>query len=423
LGKFRLEPKTPGLLVKKLPIAICSNEYGDHIFRNGRAGETKSRVVFSPPSSFTVVKAHFAWKPVLRVMSDNPMNRPRRGRGATINPANRFEAVRYELEDWCEPDEESRPVRTEFFRDDSQSIISYNNSPDVGFDASLNPYRGCEHGCAYCYARPTHEYLGFSAGIDFESRIMVKAKAAELLAAELAKHSWTPQNLALSGVTDAYQPIERKLQITRSCLRVLAEFRNPVIVITKNHLVTRDADYLGELARINASAVSLSITTLDPQLTRILEPRASSPSQRLDAITTLHEAAIPVGVNVAPIIPGINDHEIPSITAAAAKAGAQFASYTVVRLPLTVAPIFVAWLENHFPERKEKVLSRIRSMRNGKLNNPDFSSRMRGDGPLAEEIGQLFHVSCRRAGLNGARTELSTAAFRRLLPNQMELAL
>jgi DNA repair photolyase len=346
-----------------------------------------------------------------------------RGRGANINPANRFEALHYELEDWCEPEAETRPLRTQFFRDDSQSVISYNNSPDVGFDASLNPYRGCEHGCAYCYARPTHEYLGFSAGVDFESRIMVKADAAELLAAELAKSSWTPQPLALSGVTDAYQPIERKVQITRSCLRVLAEFRNPVIVITKNHLVTRDADHLGELTTVNASAVSLSITTLDPKLARILEPRASSPSHRLDAISKLHEAGIPVGVNVAPIIPGINEHEIPSITATAAQAGAQFASYTILRLPLTVAPIFVAWLENHFPERKEKVLNRIRSIRNGKLNNAEFGARMRGDGPMAEQIRQMFDVSCRRAGLNRARRELSTAAFRRVLPNQMELAL
>jgi DNA repair photolyase len=351
------------------------------------------------------------------------MNGQTRGRGANINPPNRFEALHYELEDWCEPDVEAGPVRTQFFRDDSQSVISYNNSPDVGFDASLNPYRGCEHGCAYCYARPTHEYLGFSAGIDFESRILVKPNAAELLAAELARPSWTPQHLALSGVTDAYQPIERKLQITRSCLRVLAEFRNPVIVITKNHLVTRDVDHLGELARDNASAVSLSITTLDPKLARILEPRASSPSLRLDAIARLREAGIPVGVNVAPIIPGINEHEIPSITATAAKAGAQFASYTIVRLPLAVAPIFVAWLENHFPERKEKVLSRIRSLRNGNLNSAKFGARMRGEGPLAEQIRQMFHVSCRRAGLNRARRELSTATFRRLLPNQMELGL
>ena len=355
-------------------------------------------------------------------MASDPMKKATRGRGANINPANRFEALHYELEDWCEP-EESKTVRTQFLRDDSQSIISYNNSPDVGFDASINPYRGCEHGCAYCYARPTHEYLGFSAGIDFESRILVKPNAAELLFTELGKRSWKPQHLALSGVTDAYQPIERKLQITRSCLQVLAEFRNPVGIITKNHLVTRDADHLGELARVNAAAVTLSITTLDPKLARILEPRASSPSQRLEAVAVLHQAGIPVGVNVAPIIPGINDHEIPTITAAAAKAGAQFASYTIIRLPLTVAPVFVAWLENHFPERQEKVLGRIRSMRNGKLNNTDFGSRMRGEGPFAQQIDHMFQVSCRRAELNRTRTDLSTAAFRRVLPNQLDLAL
>jgi DNA repair photolyase len=355
-------------------------------------------------------------------MASDPKKKATRGRGANINPANRFEALHYELEDWCEP-EESKTVRTQFLRDDSQSIISYNNSPDVGFDASINPYRGCEHGCAYCYARPTHEYLGFSAGIDFESRILVKPNAAELLFTELGKRSWKPQHLALSGVTDAYQPIERKLQITRSCLQVLAEFRNPVGIITKNHLVTRDADHLGELARVNAAAVTLSITTLDPKLARILEPRASSPSQRLEAVAVLHQAGIPVGVNVAPIIPGINDHEIPTITAAAAKAGAQFASYTIIRLPLTVAPVFVAWLENHFPERQEKVLGRIRSMRNGKLNNTDFGSRMRGEGPFAQQIDHMFQVSCRRADLNRTRTDLSTAAFRRVLPNQLDLAL
>jgi DNA repair photolyase len=356
-------------------------------------------------------------------MASDPIGRPIRGRGANINPANRFQALHYEPEDWCEPETETRRLRTQFLLDDSQSIISYNNSPDIGFDASLNPYRGCEHGCAYCYARPTHEYLGFSAGVDFESRILVKPKAAELLTAELTRPSWKPQNLALSGVTDAYQPIERKLQITRACLRVLAEFRNPVSVVTKNHLVTRDADYLGELARINASVVCVSVTTLDPKLARILEPRASSPSHRLEAIAALHQAGVPVGVNVAPIIPGINEHEVPSVTAAAAKAGAQFASYTMIRLPLTVAPIFVAWIETHFPERKEKILGRIRSMRSGKLNSAEFGARMRGDGPMAEEIRQMFLVSCRRAGLNKARTELSTAAFRRVLPNQMELAL
>jgi DNA repair photolyase len=356
-------------------------------------------------------------------MTVDPTNLRTRGRGANINPPNRFEALHYDLEDWCEPDLEERPVRTQYFRDDTQTIIAYNNSPDVGFDASLNPYRGCEHGCAYCYARPTHEYLGFSAGTDFESRILVKPNAAQLLAAELARRTWMPQVLALSGVTDSYQPIERKLQITRACLRVLADFRNPVGVITKNHLVTRDTDLLSELAAVNAASVTVSITTLDSALARILEPRASSPSHRLDAIAKLRAAGVPVGVNIAPIIPGINEHEIPNIAGAAARAGARHAAYTIIRLPLTVAPVFIAWLEKHFPERKEKVLNGIRQMRDGRLNTSDFGGRMRGEGPVAEQIRQLFRVSCHRAGLDHPQPELSTAAFRRLLPDQMELKL
>jgi DNA repair photolyase len=356
-------------------------------------------------------------------MTVDPTNLRTRGRGANINPPNRFEALHYDLEDWCEPDLEERPVRTQYFRDDTQTIIAYNNSPDVGFDASLNPYRGCEHGCAYCYARPTHEYLGFSAGTDFESRILVKPNAAQLLAAELARRTWMPQVLALSGVTDSYQPIERKLQITRACLRVLADFRNPVGVITKNHLVTRDTDLLSELAAVNAASVTVSITTLDSALARILEPRASSPSHRLDAIAKLRAAGVPVGVNIAPIIPGINEHEIPNIAEAAARAGARHAAYTIIRLPLTVAPVFIAWLEKHFPERKEKVLNGIRQMRDGRLNTSDFGGRMRGEGPVAEQIRQLFRVSCHRAGLDHPQPELSTAAFRRLLPDQMELKL
>ncbi len=356
-------------------------------------------------------------------MSGNPVNDRTRGRGANINPANRFEAFHYELEDWCEPDLEERPIRTQYYKDDSQSIISYNNSPDVGFDASLNPYRGCEHGCAYCYARPTHEYLGFSAGTDFESRILVKPDAAKLLAAELSKRSWVPQILALSGVTDSYQPIERKLQVTRGCLGVLANFRNPVSIITKNHLVTRDIDLLGELASVNAACVTVSITTLDPALARVLEPRASGPAHRLEAIAKLRAANISAGVNIAPIIPGINEHEIPNIAEAAAKAGAQYAAYTIVRLPLTVAPVFIAWLETHFPERKDKVLNAIRRMRNGRLNNSNFSERMRGDGPFADQIRQIFRISCHRFGLDRPLAELSTTAFRRILPNQMELGL
>jgi DNA repair photolyase len=345
------------------------------------------------------------------------------GRGATLNPANRFEALHYESDDFCEAEDSQRTIRTRYFRDDSQSVISYNNSPDVGFDASLNPYRGCEHGCAYCYARPTHEYLGFSAGLDFESRILAKIKAPELLRAELARPSWKPQCLVVSGVTDAYQPIERKLKITRDCLRVLADFRNPTFIVTKNHLVTRDCDYLAELAAVNASGVTISITSLDPDLARLLEPRASTPSFRLEAVATLRKAGIPVGVNVAPIIPGLNEHEIPNILKAAAAAGAQFAAYTMVRLPLAVAPIFVAWLETHFPDRKEKILARIRSMRGGKLNSSEFGSRMCGEGPVAEQIRQLFRVSCRRFIRDRGLVEVSTAAFRRISPDQPELPL
>jgi len=345
------------------------------------------------------------------------------GRGATLNPANRFEALHCESDEWCESEAAQPKIQTQFLRDDSQTVISYNNSPDVGFDASLNPYRGCEHGCAYCYARPTHEYLGFSAGLDFESRILVKSGAPELLRLELGRKTWKPQCLVLSGVTDAYQPVEKKLKITRGCLRVLADFRNPVYIVTKNHLVTRDADYLAELAEVKACGVAISITSMDPDLTRLLEPRASIPSFRLQAVAMLRKAGIPVGVNVAPIIPGLNDHEVPNILKAASAAGAQFAAYTVVRLPLAVAPIFVTWLETHFPERKEKVLGRIRSMRGGKLNSSEFGARMRGEGPIAAEIRQLFRVSCHRFGLDRERAEISVGAFHRLSPEQPELPL
>lgn len=318
---------------------------------------------------------------------------------------------------------EDRPARlTKYFRDDTKTIIAHNDSPDVGFESSINPYRGCEHGCIYCFARPTHEYLGFSAGLDFESRIMVKMDAPQLLAAELSKPRWKPQVLAMSGVTDPYQPVERRLQITRKCLEVLARFRNPVAIITKNALVTRDLDLLGELAADHASAVNVSITSLDPKLQRVLEPRTSSPRARLEAVAQLRAAGIPVGVMVAPIIPGLTDHETPAILKAAAEAGAQFAGYVVVRLPYAVAPLFEHWLEEHFPERKEKVLGRIRHLRGGeRLNDPHFRSRMRGEGIFAEQIRDLFTVGCKRAGI-GERVKLSTAAFRR--PNdQLSLGL
>jgi DNA repair photolyase len=334
-----------------------------------------------------------------------------RGRGAAENPANRFEPIHLERDaDW-DPAEDPAP-RTEFLRDATKSIINYNDSPDIGFEASLNPYRGCEHGCIYCYARPFHEYLGFSAGLDFETRIMVKENAPELLRAELASKKWKPQVIAMSGVTDCYQPVERRLKLTRRCLEVLAEFRNPVGIVTKNHLVTRDIDVLQQLAEHQAVAVFISVTTLDASLTPKLEPRAALPTHRLAAIRALGRAGVPVGVMVAPVIPGLTDHEIPNIVEAAGEAGAKFGGYVMLRLPHGIGPLFEDWLARHFPDRKEKVLAGVRAVRGGKLNDPQFGSRMRGAGAFADQAEALFAVACRRAGFAEQGPGLSAAAFR-----------
>ena len=347
------------------------------------------------------------------------------GRGASWSPANRFEKLHVDLGDTdvvqVDENEEERPRReTQYFRDGTKTILSHNDSPDIGFDTSINPYRGCEHGCIYCYARPTHEYLGFSAGLDFESRIMAKLDAPELLRVELESPRWEPRTIVMSGVTDPYQPIEKKLRITRGCLEVLAKFRNPVAIITKNRLVTRDIDFLGELASHNAAAVNISVTSLDQKLQHVLEPRTSVPSARLEAIAKLHAAGIPVGVMVAPIIPGLTDHEVPKILEACAEAGAQFAGYTIVRLPWAVAPLFEHWVEEHFPERKDKILGRIRDLRgNGRLNNSKWHVRMTGEGIFSEQIASLFEISCRRAGINN-RPKLSAASFRRSI-TQLDL--
>jgi DNA repair photolyase len=341
-------------------------------------------------------------------------------RGAMENPPNRFEKIVLQPDaDW-NPDGDVLP-RTQFFKDHSQTIIARNDSPDVGFQASLNPYRGCEHGCIYCYARPTHEFLGFSAGLDFESKIMVKEDAPELLRKELSSPKWRPQVIFMSGVTDCYQPVERKLKLTRRCLEVLAEFRNPVFIVTKNQLVTRDKDLLSELARRHAVAVWLSITTLDSGLRKILEPRTSPPASRLAALRELSAAGIPAGVNVAPIIPGLTDHEMPAILKAAAEAGATSAGYTVVRLPYAVAPLFEKWLATHFPDRKEKVLNRLRAMHGGKLYDSQWGKRFGGEGIFAEQIAQMFDVARRKAGISNADAGLSTAAFRRAGGTQLSL--
>jgi DNA repair photolyase len=333
------------------------------------------------------------------------------GRAATWNPQNRFESLEYIRDEEAPPDDTS--PRTVYLRDPTRTIIATNDSPDIGFEASVNPYRGCEHGCIYCFARPTHEYLGFSAGLDFETKIMVKEDAPALLREELNAKKWEPKVLVMSGVTDPYQPVERRLGITRGCLEVLAEFRNPVAIITKNHLVTRDVDLLADLARDNAARVFLSITTLDPALARTMEPRTSTPELRLDAIRVLAEAGVPVGVMAAPMIPGLTEHEMPSILAAAKEAGARWAGFVVLRLPWAVAPLFEQWLTENFPDRKEKVLNRIRDLRGGKLYDAQWGVRGRGTGIFAEQMQALFDVTCRRLGLNEEERAMSTASFRR----------
>jgi DNA repair photolyase len=338
-----------------------------------------------------------------------------RGRGTADNPANRFDRLALEPDpDPIDPGSETGEtvVATEYFRDASRSVISRNESPDIPFEISLNPYRGCEHGCVYCYARPTHEFLGLSAGLDFETRIFVKEDAPDLLREELRRRTWTPQDLVLSGVTDPYQPIERTLLLTRRCLDVLVEYRHPVRVITKSALVARDADRLAALAAHGSAAVALSITTLDEDLRRRLEPRAASPGRRLEAIARLSAAGVPAGVMVAPVIPGLNDHEIPAILGRAADAGACFAGYTMLRLPYAVKDLFAAWIDRHYPERKQRILGRISAMRGGRLNDPHFGTRMRGAGPLADLVADVFRLARERAGIPAAGPRLSADAFR-----------
>lgn len=350
----------------------------------------------------------------------NPHDKSIRGRGASANTPNRFHPIEYVFED--EDGEDSGPSpRTQFLPDRSKTVISTNDSPDIPFRVSFNPYRGCEHGCIYCYARPTHEYFGLSAGLDFETKIFVKEEAPRLLRETFLSKKWLPQSVAIAGVTDPYQPVERRLELTRRCLDVFRDFRNPVGIVTKNHLITRDIDILQELASFDAVSVMVSITTLDVKLNRILEPRTSLPRQRLDAIEKLTAAGIPAGVLMAPVIPGLNDSEIPAVLEAAANAGARCAGYTILRLPYAVAPLFEAWLEQHMPDRKAKILNRIRSMRDGKLNDPSFGSRMKGDGPYAKQIADLMRITKMRFGLTRAEFGGSTAAFRRPASDQLEL--
>ncbi|MEO1266782.1 MAG: PA0069 family radical SAM protein [Myxococcota bacterium] len=331
------------------------------------------------------------------------------GRGISGNPAGRYAQLYVEQE----PSEHDTVPATRVRREHARTILAHNKSPDIPFTYSLNPYRGCEHGCVYCYARPTHAYLGLSPGLDFETRLIAKVNAAELLRETLVDPRWIPTPITFSGVTDPYQPIEREMELTRACLEVLAEMHHPVSIITKSHLVTRDIDLLTELASAQAVAVMMSLTTLNGRLHQAMEPRASHPRRRLHTIQTLAEAGIPVGVMTAPLIPGLNDVEMPKILRMAADAGASFAGYTLLRLPGAVADLFADWLAEHLPERREHILTRVREMRGGELNSPDFGARMRGQGDGARVLSHLFRQSCRRARLNTQGPRLSSKAFRR----------
>lgn len=338
------------------------------------------------------------------------------GRGAQISPGNRFERIHVEptyeqMEHDEEFLEEQRRHRTEYYVDDTQSIVTKNDSPDVSFNYSLNSYRGCAHGCAYCYARPTHEYLGLSAGLDFETKIFVKERAPELLRDFLSKPSWQPEPIMMSGATDCYQPAERHFQLTRRCLEVALRARQPITIVTKNALVTRDVDILGEMASMKLVSVALSITSLDQALTRLLEPRTSAPAARLRAVSELSKAGVPVTVLMAPLIPGLTDDEMGAILAAAAEHGATGAGYTMLRLPLTVKPIFMDWLEQNAPLKKQRVENAIRAVRQGGLNDAEFGVRMSGSGIMADQIQSLFGMLKKKYKLDQRRPPLDCSLF------------
>lgn len=339
-----------------------------------------------------------------------------KGRGSSDNRSGRFESQKV-VEDYSDfgylDDDDLPKIKTEFIPDSSKTIVTKNNSPDICFTYSMNPYRGCEHGCAYCYARPTHEYLGYSAGLDFESKILVKKEAPNLLKNHLMSKSWKGEAIFMSGVTDCYQPAERKFRLTRQLLEVLNDFKNPVGLITKNHLILRDLDILSEMAKEDRVHVCISVTSLDSKLARTLEPRTSAPMARIKAIEELSKAGVPVTVNMAPIIPGLTDHEIPSLLKAVADAGALSASYTPVRLPFSVKDHFAAWLEKHHPEKKGKVLRAIADIREGSLNDAQFGSRMRGWGKRADHIENSFSIFRKKFGLDKESPPLNLSLFQK----------
>lgn len=348
-----------------------------------------------------------------------------KGRGATYNPKNRF-SVHSELEDgdfldFMRYEDNDLKAKTEYIEVFPKSIINKVPSPDVPLDYSINPYQGCEHGCIYCYARPTHEYWGYSAGIDFESKILYKSNAVQLLSKELGSRSYIPKPILFSGNTDCYQPLEKKLEITRNMLKVLEDFNNPVGIITKNSLVLRDADILSRMAEKNQAAVTISLTSLNEKTRRILEPRTSSSYNRLKAIEQLSKLNIPVRVNIAPIIPAINDFEIPQLIASAADAGAIDASFIIVRLNHIVGDLFESWAKLHFPDREQKILSLIRDIHGGELGDSSFQSRMKGSGAIANQIRDLFAINLKKHLPNAAKIHLDSSQFKRMRNGQLGL--
>jgi DNA repair photolyase len=344
---------------------------------------------------------------------DDAVGEPQRhGRGALSNTSSRYDdEKKIRTTDGWDIEDELPPLRTTLTRDATRTILARNTSPDIPFDRSINPYRGCEHGCIYCFARPTHAYLGLSPGLDFETKILFKPEAAKLLAAELASPKYRCDVVAMGTNTDPYQPVERELKVTRQILRVLSDFNNPVGIVTKSRLITRDIDILADMAKRNLAECFVSVTTLDKDLARTMEPRASAPHRRLEAIKMLNDAGIPTGVMTAPMIPGLNDHEMEQLLEAAAQAGATRAGYTVLRLPLEIKELFEEWLREHRPDRAERVLSLIRQMRGGALYQAEFGTRMKGEGPIAQLLGARFQAAVKRLGFNRIRYRLDNSRF------------
>lgn len=346
--------------------------------------------------------------------TDTAVSGQSRGRGARSNASGRFEGQsRLVFDDGWDSLGEQAKLQTQVFEESPRTIIARNDSPDITFDRSINPYRGCEHGCFYCYARPTHAYMGLSPGLDFESKLFAKPNAAELLRAELAAPGYVARTMALGTNTDPYQPIERDYRLTRQILETLSEFNHPVGIVTKSALVTRDIDILAPMAARGLAKVALSVTTLDTKLSRRMEPRASTPQRRLEALSQLAEAGIPAVVMVAPIIPAVNDAEIEAILKAARAAGATEAGYVMLRLPLELKDLVRQWLDSEMPDRAQRVLSLVRGMRGGRDNDPAFGRRMTGTGPYAWTIGRRFEIACRRLGLNASKVKLDSSQFRR----------